>query len=129
MAAVGNKMGKKIIKAATGEPYKNDEGEDLLRYIPMQAIKLFNQYNRPCPMCKTKRMEPKHMEVHDVELPVPLELIRKIDEGVKNVRMQMKKKGLRFERVKAMNLYALKCKVYMTLLDKFAASSKTNSCI
>ena len=60
------------------------------------------------------------MKIHNIELPEPLELIRKINQEIKNVKIQMRGRGLKFERVKAMSLYEFRCKEYISCINRFA---------
>ena len=81
----------------------------------MAAIKLFNQYTRLCKLCKdqTVRIGPRHVkQVHGIELPEPVELVTKINDEVKSLKEDMKKKGLRFERMKILSRYDELCMKY-----------------
>jgi hypothetical protein len=83
--------------------------EDLLVYIPGEAIKMVNVYSRMCPLCVRKRMKPAHLKVHGVDVPEPVELLRKINEGVMAMKRSCSQKKQKFERVKYIKIWGSYC--------------------
>jgi hypothetical protein len=83
--------------------------EDLLMYIPGEAIKMVNLYSRMCPVCVGKRMKPDHLRVHGLEVPEPTELLKKINEGVIAVKRSCSQGKKRFERVKSLKIWGDYC--------------------
>jgi hypothetical protein len=85
--------------------------EDVLSYIPSEAIELINLYSRLCPRCKRKRMDPSHLKEYGIEVPEPVSLMQRINEDILEVKKRSFSLGEKFARLSAMRPWAEYCKM------------------
>jgi len=84
--------------------------EDLLAYAPCEVVQLFNLLTRPCPICKDKRMDPKHLLLHNIDIPHPMVLLKQINIEVNGMRKSVKTEKGNFKRGEKLRFYGAYCK-------------------
>ncbi|RZK11954.1 MAG: hypothetical protein EOO43_18985 [Flavobacterium sp.] len=91
--------------------------EDLLAYIPGEVISLLNIYTRMCPRCSGRRLSPAHLSTHGIEVPDPIEMVRRINEDIIEKRKECIRRREGFERVKSMKVWGEMCERYVKTIQ------------